>query len=71
MGPVPIRGDFKDLKQSATARVDKVIDAQTVLMTDGKIVRLLGIDYPYITGDADGGPSIVGKATLEQLLPRN
>ena len=71
MGPVPIRGDFVDLKQAATARVDKVIDGQTVLMTDGKIVRLLGIDYPFMTGDAEGGPSILGKAALEQLLPRN
>ncbi len=70
MGPVPIRGDFKDLKQAATTRVDKVIDGQTVLMTDGKIVRLLGIDYPFMTGDSEGGPSILGKATLEQLLPK-
>lgn len=70
MGPVPIRGDFKELKQAATARVDKVIDGQTVLMTDGKIVRLLGIDYPMVSGDADGGPAILGKATLEQLLPK-
>lgn len=71
MGPISIRGDFKDLKQAATARVDKVVDGQTVLMTDGKIVRLLGIDYPMVTGDAEGGPAILGKMTIEQLLPKN
>jgi endonuclease YncB( thermonuclease family) len=70
MGPVPIRGDFTELKQAATARVDKVIDGQTVLMTDGKIVRLLGIDYPFMAGDTEGGPSILGKAMLELLLPK-
>lgn len=70
IGPVPIRGDFANLKQAATARVDKVIDGQTVLMTDGKIVRMLGIDYPFMTGDAEGGPSILGKVALEQLLPK-
>ena len=46
MGPVPIRGDFSDMKQTATGRADKVIDEQTILMKDGKIVRLLGLDYP-------------------------
>lgn len=70
MGPVPIRGDFTELKQAAAARVDKVIDGQTVLMTDGKIVRLLGIDYPFMAGDAEGGPSILGKAALEAFLPK-
>jgi endonuclease YncB( thermonuclease family) len=70
MGPVPIRGDFTELKQAASARVDKVIDGQTVLMTDGKIVRLLGIDYPFMAGDAEGGPSILGKAALELFLPK-
>lgn len=70
MGPVPIRGDFTELKQAGSARVDKVIDDQTVLMTDGKIVRLLGIDYPFMAGDAEGGPAILGKAALELFLPK-
>ncbi len=65
-----MRGDFTALKNSATARIDKVIDAQTVLLSDGKIVRLLGIDYPFVTEDAEGGPAIIGKATLEQRLPK-
>jgi micrococcal nuclease len=70
LGPVPVRGDFAAMKHSGTVRVDKVIDAQTVLMNDGKIVRLLGIDYPFMTEDAEGGPAIAGKAALEKFLPK-
>lgn len=70
LGPTPVRGDFKEMKNSATARIGMVIDAQTIMLNDGKIVRLLGIDYPLVTGDSDGGPAIMGKTALEQRLPK-
>lgn len=57
------------MKHSGSGKVDKIIDAQTVLMKDGKIVRLLGIEYPFMAGDPDGGPMIMAKARLEKLLP--
>lgn len=69
LGPVLTSGDFTAMKHSGTVRVDKVIDGQSVLMNDGRIVRLLGIDYPTMAGDTEGGPAIAGKAALEQLLP--
>ncbi len=63
-----VSGDFKEMKHSASAKVDKVIDAQTILMKDGKIIRLLGIDYPFMAGDMEGGPALPAKARLEKLL---
>ena len=59
-----IKGDFTGLKHTSTGRVDTIIDYQTVLLTDGKIVRLLGLYY------AEGEAQYMGKALLETLLPK-
>lgn len=67
--PPVITGDFTALKHTASARVDKVIDAQTILMKDGKIIRLLGIGYPLSTGDEPDMSAIAAKERLEKLLP--
>lgn len=65
-----VKGDFgTGLKHTSSGRVDAVIDAQTILLKDGKIVRLLGIDYPFMAGDMNGGPMIAAKSRLEKLLP--
>jgi len=69
MGPVPIRGDFSDMKQTATGRTDKVIDEQTILMKDGKIVRLLGLDYPFGNHVYEPDEPYLAKKLLESLLP--
>lgn len=58
------------MKHTASARVDRVIDAQTILMTDGKIIRLSGIDYPYIPGGDTSEFALKGKERLEKLLPQ-
>lgn len=67
--PPVVQGNFSGMKHTSSARVDKVIDAQTVLMKDGKIVRLSGIDYPVQTGEDAPEPLIEGKRELERLLP--
>ncbi len=64
-----IKGDFKDLKHTSTGRVEKIIDARTVLMKDGKIIRLSGIEYPVAFGQDDGQESMDAKARLAALLP--
>jgi len=64
-----VKGDFTAMKHVSSNRVDKVIDAQTVLMKDGKIVRLLSIDYPAASGDDISEPAIAAKARLDKLLP--
>jgi endonuclease YncB( thermonuclease family) len=66
-----VKGDFSKMKHTGSARIDKVIDAQTVLMKDGKIVRLLGLEYPYATGEEAGMHIIAAKDRLEKLLPEN
>ncbi len=68
--PPPITAEFpKTLKYTVPARVDKVLDGNTVLMKDGKIIRLLAIDYPFVPGQQDSLPVIAGKTMLERLLP--
>ena len=64
-----IKGDFKTMKHTSSNRVDKVIDAQTILMKDGKIVRLLGLGYPLPTGEDMDMSAIAAKEQLEKLLP--
>jgi len=61
--PVVIKGDFEGLKHTMTGRVDTIIDQQTLLLKDGKIVRLLGLEYP------EGESRYLGKSLLERLLP--
>ncbi len=62
--PAVIKGDFTQMKHTATGRVAKVIDADTVLLSDGKIVRLLGLEYP-----AKSEAPFLSKSLLERLLP--
>lgn len=69
VGPTLIQADFKTLKNTGAGRVDAVIDAQTVLLKDGKIVRLLGIGYPLSTGEEPDATLIAAKERLAQLLP--
>lgn len=66
-----IKGDFKAMKHTASNRVDTVIDAQTILMKDGKIVRLLGLGYPLPTGEDMDNSMIAAKERLEALLPES
>lgn len=46
--------DFTDLKHTKSGRIDKVIDALTILLKDGTVVRLSSIDIPdfHIWDDA-------------------
>ncbi|PZQ43464.1 MAG: nuclease [Micavibrio aeruginosavorus] len=68
--PAPgIKGDFTAIKHTSSNRVDTVIDEQTILMKDGKIVRLLGLEYPLANGENIPPTMIVGKDRLQKLLP--
>ena len=55
-----------------SARVDHVIDGDTVALADGRDVRLIGINAPETShGDKPGEPmGQVAKAALARLLPR-
>lgn len=67
--PEIITGNFDILRQTASARVAGIIDAQTVLLKDGRIVRLLGLAFPSaMTSEV---PEIIftAKERLEKLLP--
>lgn len=64
-----IKGDFSGMKRTGANRVDAVIDARTVLMKDGKIVRLLAIDYPLNAGESINPAEVAAKDRLVKLLP--
>lgn len=56
--------DLSPLKYTATSRVAQIIDGLTILMKDGKIVRLSSLDIP-----ADENISLGAKTLLEKELP--
>ena len=65
-----VQAEFpKTLRHTASARVERVIDEKSVLMTDGKIVRLLGIDFPFVD-EGDDAIFVASKTRLEELLPK-
>lgn len=73
--PVPsasapvVTGTFETLKHTKTLRVERIIDAKTILMKDGTVVALTGLTYP---AEAQGEiPQIVWTARerLLSLLP--
>lgn len=70
--PAPITVDFKEnrLKHTATGRVETIIDAHTVLMNDGKIIRLLGFEYPENAKSTDEDFAVAGKAVLEKMMKK-
>jgi endonuclease YncB( thermonuclease family) len=59
----------KTLRHTGSARVDKVLDEKSILMTDGKIIRLLGIDFPFVD-EGDDTIFVASKTRLEELLPK-
>jgi endonuclease YncB( thermonuclease family) len=62
------KAKFATMKKTGAGRIEAVIDAHTILLKDGKIVRILGIDYPSAAG-ADTGPAkIAAKDRLSDLL---
>ncbi len=54
--------------KTGAARVEAVIDGQTVMMNDGKIVRLLGIEYPFTAGQDVSEQMLAGKDQLGKWL---
>lgn len=65
-----VTGDFKSLKHTGSGRIDKVIDHQTLLLNDGKIVRLLGLHWPFSAPDTSTEDiSSMAMDRLKNLLP--
>ena len=60
---------FEGLKKRGIARVDTVIDPLTIIMKDGKIIRLPSLDIPELVYPEPGYISVKSKNELEKLLP--
>ncbi len=63
------KGDFKALKHTKSGRIDKVIDALTILLKNGKIIRLASIDIPDFHIWRDAPYSEAALELLQKTLP--
>jgi endonuclease YncB( thermonuclease family) len=60
----------KELKHTYSGKIDKVIDGQTLLLTNDKIVRLVGLDIPAFQQSPDFDFSLKAKMLLTEMLPK-
>ncbi|NQZ13626.1 MAG: thermonuclease family protein [Alphaproteobacteria bacterium] len=59
----------KDLKHTYSGRIDKIIDGQTILLTNDKIVRLSSIDCPASKQNPDFDFCLKSRMLLTETLP--
>lgn len=64
-----VKADMTGLRHAFTGRADKIIDGRTVLLKDGKIIRLLGLEFPLDTALEESEEPFMAKQRLENLLP--
>lgn len=61
----------KELKHTYSGRIDKIIDEKTILLTSGKIIRLVGINIPASPPNPDNDISLKALMFLrENILPK-
>lgn len=60
---------FEGLKRTGSGRVDRVIDATTITLKDGKIVRLSAIDVPGLRGAEPDDNALLAFQLIQKLLP--
>ncbi len=61
-------GDFSQLRKTGEAKVADVIDPMTVLLDDGQVARLSGIDIPDSSGDFISPWAVTARDILNDLL---
>lgn len=61
------QGDFDALKHTGSGRIDKIIDNETILLQDGKIIRLLGLEWPFTPGESAEDMPGTSEQALERL----
>jgi micrococcal nuclease len=67
------KDDLKELKFTGSGRVETVIDGQTIALSDGRIIRLSGVFYPWGSaemGREDRESLFLGLQALQTLLPK-
>lgn len=50
--------------------METVIDAHTILMGDGKIIQLLGVEYPDPGDESGQDADVIAKTALEKMLKK-
>ncbi len=66
-GDLP-RGDFSGMENAGMAVVSNIIDAQTIELDDGRLVRLVGIDLPDLTYQDAGEFAEITHTILKDML---
>ncbi len=62
------RGNFSTMKNAGIATVTNVIDAQTLELGDGRLVRLIGIDLPDLSYQDSGEFAEMSLRILQDML---
>ena len=68
--PLSFITSSKELKHTYSGKIDKVIDGQTLLLTNDKIVRLVGLDIPAYQQNPDFDFTLKAKMLLTEMLPK-
>lgn len=67
--PFSFINSSKELKHTYSGKIDKVIDGQTILLTNDKIVRLVGLDIPNYQQNPDYDFTLKSQMLLKEHLP--
>ncbi len=62
------QGDFSEMKQTEQTEVIDVVNPYTLLLRDGTIARLSGIDIPHAVGDDIGTWAVTARDILKDML---
>lgn len=66
-----VKGDFSELKITGIARVENVVDPFTLILDNGKILRLSGLDIPDFNPRNPGDFALKTKEKLSNMLTDN
>lgn len=61
-------GDFSELEKTGSARVENIIDPETVQLDNKTIIHLAGIEYPDFNSENPGEFSLVALKILHDML---
>jgi hypothetical protein len=62
------RGDFTALRNTGTAAVTAIVDAQTLQLHDGRFVRLSGVELPDLKEQETGDFAVLAQHILRDML---
>lgn len=62
------QGDFKQLRRADQIKIITIIDPQTVQLSDGRIMKFSGIEFPDYNAEAPGPYSLIAMRILKDMV---